>query len=89
MKKTTSPGCSLCISKYNLYKKFLHIINRNEDLKQKICGQDNIDKIPYNKMKRKSTNYIEQWLNVKEKFFKTWTNKPDMWDFCINISKVA
>uniref|UniRef100_A0A2H1VND2 tRNA-specific adenosine deaminase 1 n=1 Tax=Spodoptera frugiperda TaxID=7108 RepID=A0A2H1VND2_SPOFR len=86
VKKATSPACSLCISKYNLYKKFLHILNTNEDLKQRICNQDKIETIPYNKMKRKSIIYYEKWLDIKEKFFKTWTVKPDMWDFCININ---
>ena len=86
LKKALSPACSLCISKYNLYKKFLHILHNNEDLKQIICGQDEIERIPYNEMKNKSKKYFEKWLDVKEKFFKTWTIKPDMWDFCVNIN---
>ncbi|KAJ8727499.1 hypothetical protein PYW07_001618 [Mythimna separata] len=87
VKKALSPACSLCISKYHLYKKFLQILNNNDDLKQKICGQDKIESIPYNIMKKKSIKYFEKWLDVKENFFKTWTIKPDMWDFCVKLTK--
>ncbi|XP_047022762.1 tRNA-specific adenosine deaminase 1 [Helicoverpa zea] len=86
VKKAISPACSLNISKYNLYKQFLKTLNTNEELKQKICGQEQIESIPYNKMKKKSTRYYEKWLDVKEKFFRTWTVKPDMWDFCVNLN---
>ncbi|XP_026737239.1 tRNA-specific adenosine deaminase 1-like [Trichoplusia ni] len=85
-KNALLPRSSLCISKYKLYKKFLQILNKNEVLKKKICGEENIECIPYNKMKRKSTRYIAKWSKIKEKFFKTWTIKPDMWGFCVNMT---
>lgn len=85
-KNALLPRSSLCISKYKLYRKFLHILNNNEDLKQNICGEENIECIPYNRMKRKSTRYIAKWSKIKEKFFKTWTIKPDMFGFCVNMT---
>ncbi|CAH0605843.1 unnamed protein product [Chrysodeixis includens] len=83
-KNASLPRSGLCISKFWLYKRFVNILNNNEDFKLKICGAENIECVPYNKMKRKSTRYITKWSKIKEKFFKTWTTKPDMWNFCIN-----
>ncbi|XP_075972007.1 adenosine deaminase, tRNA-specific 1 [Anticarsia gemmatalis] len=83
-KKIHLPSSSLCISKYNIYRKFLNIVNSNVELKQKLCEEHDIESVPYNVMKMKSKRYFDKWLEVKTKFFKTWTVKPDMWDFCIN-----
>ncbi|KAL4706612.1 hypothetical protein ACJJTC_009024, partial [Scirpophaga incertulas] len=80
-KKAISPSNSLCITKYNLYKRFQHLILQ-KDL-QNIFNLQSIENITYNEMKRKSHRYIEKWTIVKKNFFKTWTCKPDIWGFCL------
>lgn len=84
-KKAILPGSSLCISKYNIYRKFINLLNTNPTLKRRLCDQNDVNTIPYNIMKKKSTRYMQKWLEVKNNFFKTWTVKPDMWDFSINL----
>ncbi|XP_072939744.1 tRNA-specific adenosine deaminase 1 [Epargyreus clarus] len=74
----------LSISKYKLYERFQRIINLNEELKLSICGGCNMENIPYNEMKNKSERYKRNWKDVKDLFFKMWTEKPDMWNFCVN-----
>ncbi|XP_028025904.1 tRNA-specific adenosine deaminase 1 [Bombyx mandarina] len=83
--KSISPDASLIISKYNIYKTFLKLLNRNKELKVSIFGNESIENIPYNKMKIKSKQYRDRWENLKEKFFRIWTVKADMWDFCVKI----
>ncbi|CAH2991691.1 unnamed protein product [Chilo suppressalis] len=82
-KKAILPENSLCVSKYNLYKRFLQISMKIQsqgiDLKLNI-----IKETPYNEAKLKSKRYIEKWKKVKDYFFKTWTVKPDIWDFIVN-----
>lgn len=79
------PQSSLCISKYNIYRTFLNTLDYHPELKRMLCDNSNIESIPYNVMKRKSTRYYERWHVVKNEFFKTWTVKPDMWDFSVNM----
>ncbi|XP_052740520.1 tRNA-specific adenosine deaminase 1 isoform X2 [Bicyclus anynana] len=83
-KKANDLSSSLSISKYKLYKKFLELLNTNKELKENICGTEPVENIPYNEMKRKAIQYQEQWSETKEVFFKSWTLKPDIWNFCIN-----
>nr|XP_037868938.1 tRNA-specific adenosine deaminase 1 isoform X2 [Bombyx mori] len=83
--KSISPDASLIISKYNIYKIFLKLLNRNKELKVSIFGDESIENIPYNKMKIKSKQYRDRWENLKENFFRIWTVKADMWDFCVKI----
>lgn len=87
-KNASSPINSLCISKYNLYKRFLDILANNKELKKTILNDVDLNSVPYNEMKRKSSVYLKRWAEVKNKFFKMWTVKPDIWDFCINLSLV-
>ncbi|CAH0725196.1 unnamed protein product, partial [Brenthis ino] len=82
-KKANSANSSLCISKYNLYKKFHEVILKSKELKTNICSSEPLSNIPYNEMKKKSVKYQSQWSKIKEGFFKTWTMKPDMWNFTI------
>ncbi|CAB3238973.1 unnamed protein product [Arctia plantaginis] len=84
-KRANLPSSSLCISKYNIYRTFLNIVKSDPDLKRVLCDQENVDSIPYNLMKSKSTRYRDRWRALKCNFFKTWTVKPDMWDFCVNL----
>lgn len=81
-KKAKSLSSSLFISKYNIYKKFQSVLNRSEKVKKSI-GLQTLKDVPYNEMKRKSKRYLSQWELVKDIFFKSWTKKPDMWNFCI------
>ncbi|XP_053603717.1 tRNA-specific adenosine deaminase 1 [Plodia interpunctella] len=81
-KKAISLSCSLSISKYNMYRKFQDILCKDEHLRESIAS--NID-IPYNTMKEKATRYDKNWQFVKSIFFKTWTIKPDIWDFRVNV----
>ncbi|CAG4915915.1 unnamed protein product [Colias eurytheme] len=80
-KKENEPGNYLSICKYNLFKKFQDILNKNEEWKQRVCGSDQLENIQYNEMKRKSKRYIYRWNDVKESFFKIWTRKPDIFTF--------
>lgn len=82
--RAASTSSFLCISKYNLYKNFICILISNTKIKQKIVGEENVYNIPYNEMKRKSKKYLENWLIVKDSVFKSWTTKPDMWNFCVD-----
>lgn len=86
-KKACSPTNSLCISKFNIYNRFLNILRNNKELKNTFLVDVALDSVPYNEMKQKATDYLERWVEVKEKFFKTWTVKPDMWDFCISSTQ--
>ncbi|XP_026755569.1 tRNA-specific adenosine deaminase 1 [Galleria mellonella] len=74
---------SLCISKYNIYQRFQNHLHKNKMIKENIFNNDPVD-IPYNQMKAKATRYEKSWLNVKQKLFKTWTVKPDIWNFCVS-----
>lgn len=49
-----------------------------------ICGEESPENIPYNDMKRKAIEYRLKWRTTKDTFFKSWTIKPDKWNFCIN-----
>lgn len=75
---------SLYISKYNLYKKFQEVLEKNNEIQISICGNEPPGDIPYNQMKKKSTEYQENWNKIKESFFKLWTVKPDIFDFTLN-----
>ncbi|XP_047984175.1 tRNA-specific adenosine deaminase 1 [Leguminivora glycinivorella] len=81
-KKAKSLSSSLFISKYNIYKRFLNVLNRTDDVKKSL-GLEKLQDVPYNEMKRKSKRYLDQWELVKDIFFKSWTKKPDMWNFCV------
>ncbi|XP_047510074.1 tRNA-specific adenosine deaminase 1 [Pieris napi] len=81
-KKENCPNNYLCISKYNLYKAFIEILDNNNKL-YKICENEDINNIAYNDMKRRSTKYITKWLEIKQSFFKRWTTKPDIFNFKI------
>ncbi|XP_059056763.1 tRNA-specific adenosine deaminase 1 [Achroia grisella] len=74
---------SLCISKCNLYRRFQYHLEKNEILKEKLFNNNLVD-IPYNQMKAKATTYEKNWVIVKNNFFKTWTVKPDIWNFCVS-----
>ncbi|OWR52777.1 putative adenosine deaminase acting on tRNA [Danaus plexippus plexippus] len=82
-KRANSLNHCLSICKYSLYRIFLEILEKNHDLKKIICCEELKD-IPYNKMKRKAILYQEKWTEIKDNFFKAWTVKPDIWNFCIN-----
>ncbi|XP_034830050.2 tRNA-specific adenosine deaminase 1 [Maniola hyperantus] len=84
-KRANNPSSSVAISKNNLYKKYLEVLHKSKDLKVHICGEQSLQSIPYNEMKRKAILYQTQWSRTKEIFFKSWTLKPDIWNFCINI----
>ncbi|KAM3967159.1 LOW QUALITY PROTEIN: adenosine deaminase, tRNA-specific 1 [Aphomia sociella] len=73
---------SLCISKYNIYRRFLQILYKSDLLKENILNEHSPSDVPYNKMKLKSKRYEKEWLTVKQQLFKTWTIKPDLFDFC-------
>ncbi|VVC97600.1 unnamed protein product, partial [Leptidea sinapis] len=73
----------LRICKYNLYKSFQNILMRNKIIEERICKAENLEDIPYNRMKRKAITYNDKWAEVKKNFFKIWPTKPDMFDFCI------
>ncbi|XP_063824526.1 tRNA-specific adenosine deaminase 1 [Ostrinia nubilalis] len=70
----------LSICKYVLYQRFVEVLLLLD--KDTVPGTEAVLTIPYNKMKRKNKWYYEKWEIVKEVFFKAWTKKPDMWDFC-------
>lgn len=55
-------------------------------IKENVTGDNSHDVVPYGEMKRKATRYQNNWTAVKEDFFKMWTVKPDMWNFCIKSS---
>ncbi|CAK1598659.1 unnamed protein product [Parnassius mnemosyne] len=74
---------SLCISKYNMYRRFVELLQKDQNLKERLVGEDDVTTIPYNEMKKKSQRYYENWYRVRDSFFKSWTIKPDMWNFCI------
>lgn len=83
-KKANSLNSSLSISKYNLFRKFLEVLHKNENLKEDICGEKSPENIPYNDMKRKAVQYQLVWRRIKDTFFKSWSIKPDLWNFYIN-----
>ncbi|KAJ0178883.1 hypothetical protein K1T71_005658 [Dendrolimus kikuchii] len=85
-KGANSLNSSLGISKYNLYKTFFDILNLDDNIRERIVGNDDTVNISYNNMKGKSKKYLENWLLVKEKVFKTWTVKPDIWNFYVNAA---
>ncbi|XP_030041347.1 tRNA-specific adenosine deaminase 1 isoform X2 [Manduca sexta] len=85
-KKSNLLSSSLCISKHNLYKRFLGVLLKIEELKESVIGAEDVASIPYNVMKKKSENYVSKWLMVKDNFFKTWTTKPDFWNFCVDLT---
>ncbi|KAI5646528.1 adenosine-deaminase (editase) domain-containing protein [Phthorimaea operculella] len=77
---------SLCISKYKLYERFLQILHENDQIKNEILKDCALNNIPYNEMKRKAIEYNDLWQKVKNEFFGSWTVKPDMWNFCVDIT---
>ncbi|XP_013190222.2 tRNA-specific adenosine deaminase 1 [Amyelois transitella] len=83
-KKVKSSSSSLCISKYNLYKKFQSILHKDEGMQQ-IFGSNILD-VQYNTMKAKATTYEENWQYLKNNFFKSWTVKPNIWNFKVNVT---
>ncbi|XP_063377182.1 tRNA-specific adenosine deaminase 1 [Cydia fagiglandana] len=82
-KKAKLLSSSLYISKYNIYKRFQSVLNRSEKVK-KCIGLEHLQDVPYIEMKKKSKRYLDRWELVKDIFFKSWTKKPDMWNFCID-----
>ncbi|CAH2239781.1 jg4621 [Pararge aegeria aegeria] len=83
-KRAKDLSSSVSISKYSLYKKFMEVLQKNKELMAHICGTESIETIPYNEMKRKAIQYQIQWNRTKEVFFKSWTLKPDIWNFCVD-----
>ncbi|XP_050343499.1 tRNA-specific adenosine deaminase 1 isoform X1 [Nymphalis io] len=79
---------SLCISKYNIYNKFQEVLLKHKDLCRSICGEELLCNIEYNKMKKKADRYQKNWCETKDNFFKIWTVKPDLWNFCINNKSI-
>lgn len=85
-KGSSSHNNLVCISKYKLYTQFIDILNLDFKIKERIVGDNDMLSIPYNTMKWKSKKYFENWSLVKEKVFKTWTVKPDIWNFCLDAT---
>ncbi|CAG9795172.1 unnamed protein product [Diatraea saccharalis] len=81
-KKQISPDNSLCISKYNLFKKFQQVLMKIEALEKNMEFMP-VKTLTYSEAKQKSKRYLEQWEIVKDTFFKTWTIKPNIWNFVI------
>ncbi|XP_041970970.1 tRNA-specific adenosine deaminase 1 [Aricia agestis] len=86
-KKENSPSSFLSVCKYSLFKKFQEVLNENEDLKSDLLVDKKIENIKYNEVKNLSQKYMESWKLTKESIFKTWTKKPDMWNFSIKEFK--
>ncbi|XP_049870183.1 tRNA-specific adenosine deaminase 1 [Pectinophora gossypiella] len=84
-KKAGLRAHSLSVSKYKLYERLLNILLSNTELRLNILGDVCLENVPYNQMKMKSKKYYEKWMKVKENFFKAWTVKPDIWDFCVKL----
>lgn len=84
-KNSNNLNSALAVSKIKIYKRFQEVIKKHNDLKEKLFQSQNLEleNIPYNEMKRKSVKYLERWSEVKEKLFKAWTAKPDIWDFSL------
>lgn len=55
-------------------------------LLKNIISEESIEGIPYNEMKKKSKRYIEKWEMVKNQVFGTWTVKPDIWNFLVDLT---
>nr|XP_026496877.1 tRNA-specific adenosine deaminase 1 [Vanessa tameamea] len=83
-KKANSLSGSLCISKYNIYKKFHEVLLKQKTLCSSVCGEELLCNIEYNNMKRKAVGYKKNWHETRDTFFKIWTSKPDIWNFCLN-----
>ncbi|XP_047528716.1 tRNA-specific adenosine deaminase 1 isoform X2 [Vanessa atalanta] len=83
-KKANSLSGSLCISKYNIYKKFHEVLLKQKTLCSSVCGEELLCNIEYNNMKRKAIRYKKNWHETRDTFFKIWTSKPDFWNFCLN-----
>lgn len=61
----------------------------DKTIKENITGDSSPDIVPYCEMKTKATRYQNNWSAVKKNFFKMWTVKPDMWNFCRKSSDLV
>lgn len=81
-KKLNSLSSALTVSKVQIYGRFQEVLNKHTELKEQLIQFKNMDSIPYDEMKKKSAKYLRKWSELKERFFKIWTVKPDIWNFC-------
>ncbi|XP_011551678.3 tRNA-specific adenosine deaminase 1 [Plutella xylostella] len=81
-KKLNSLSSALSISKFKLFHKFQHVMAKFEH-KNVILQDKDAENITYGEMKKMSVEYLKKWYDVRDKFFKIWTVKPDMWNFTI------
>ena len=73
-KKLHTPSSALKISKYYLFKNFLEILSLKPDLLPKVHSMQNLT---YFDAKFLNKDYQSAWFEVKEKYFKKWTQKPE------------
>ncbi|KAL0268426.1 UNVERIFIED_CONTAM: hypothetical protein PYX00_010379 [Menopon gallinae] len=72
-----------CICKKNLLTLFAEVVNglsEKQELLEILTGDpraNSIKHLTYRELKSKATNYICEWENVKNKYLKVWTQKPE------------